>query len=214
MQELFVFRLFEEPILFLIVLVLMVFSICLHEFCHAWTAKLCGDSTAAENGYLTLNPLKVMGVYSLIMLLMFGIGWGRVPVNNSRITHKYQRILVDLAGIIANFVLGIVFTAVLVLMIHVNPESQYTTPVIMVAALNFVMAMFNLLPIPPLDGYSAVCEIFPAVRQFGRTEFTRGAMLLLFFAMFSFGFRYLFIVAVFLLQSGLLLGEFLLGRGA
>ena len=88
MSGLFITRLFEEPYYTFIWLLVIVFSICCHEFAHAWTALHQGDPTAAEQGHLTLNPLKQMGVFSLIMLAIMGIAWGAVTVNPSRMKHS------------------------------------------------------------------------------------------------------------------------------
>ena len=96
-MNLFITNIYRDPLLFFSVIIAVGFSVCLHEFCHAWMAKKCGDTTAADAGHLTLNPLKQMGIISIIMLLLLGFCWGAVPVNN-HILSKRQRIAVSLAG--------------------------------------------------------------------------------------------------------------------
>ena len=80
-MNLFVSQAFKDPKHFLIVTLVVVFSICLHEFFHAWTALQFGDTTAADRGHLTLNPLKQMGPVSIVMFLILGFAWGAVPVD-------------------------------------------------------------------------------------------------------------------------------------
>ena len=87
-MNLFISYLFTDPPLFFAVSVIVVFSVCAHEFTHAWTATLCGDNTASDAGYLTFNPFRQMGVWSLITFAIFGLAWGRVPVNTANFTKK------------------------------------------------------------------------------------------------------------------------------
>ena len=110
----FITNLYRDPLLFFSVIVAVGFSVCVHEFFHAWIAKKCGDNTAAQAGHLTLNPLKQMGIISIIMLLLLGFCWGSVPVNNA-VLSKRQRIAVSLAGPGAN--LGLFICGVLAFMI-------------------------------------------------------------------------------------------------
>ena len=87
----------------------VMFSICFHEYSHAYAALLQGDSTAAERGHLTMNPMVQMGTFSIIMLLFIGISWGSVPVNRRKFRHKYSDALVSFAGPAANVLLFLVF---------------------------------------------------------------------------------------------------------
>ena len=73
----FVTNLFREPALFFMVVLSVGSSVCIHEFCHAYAALKMGDPTAAQMGHLTLNPLKQMGWFSVVMLLLLGFCWGR-----------------------------------------------------------------------------------------------------------------------------------------
>ena len=84
----FISRLFSDPTMFFTIIIAVGLSVCIHEFCHAYTALKCGDPTAARMGHLTLNPLKQMGVISIIMLLLLGICWGSVPVNPGNLDRK------------------------------------------------------------------------------------------------------------------------------
>ena len=87
----------------------VMFSICLHEAAHAYVAMKQGDPTAANHGHLSLNPIKQMGTFSIIMLLLIGIAWGAVPVDPRRMRHKYSEALVSFAGPAANLLLFFAF---------------------------------------------------------------------------------------------------------
>lgn len=82
-MELFINKLFEQPAFYFSTIASFAGSICIHEYCHAFVAHHLGDSTAKEGGYMTLNPLKVMGWMSIAALLLFGFSWGAVPVKET-----------------------------------------------------------------------------------------------------------------------------------
>ena len=94
----FIEQLLDHPVYFITWVAVVTFSICVHEFMHAWTALTQGDSTAQREGYLSLNPLKVMGLRSLIMLVLIGVAWGAVPVNPRAMRRSYSPVLVACAG--------------------------------------------------------------------------------------------------------------------
>ncbi|MDD3118433.1 MAG: site-2 protease family protein [Victivallales bacterium] len=174
LQELFQ----GDPIPGLIQIGVVIFSICCHEFAHAWTALQQGDATAADAGHLTLNPLKQMGVFSLIALLFLGIAWGAVPVNPSRMKHKYSHMLVALAGPAMNLLLFALFTIAYVVnadFIH-NPGLKLLTW--LGGMLNVVLFIFNLLPIPPLDGWTVFGQRLCRHLNFN-SEFIKGAAVFL-----------------------------------
>ena len=104
-MQLFISRIGEDPFFVLSWMLVVVFSICVHELAHAWTALRCGDGTAADHGHLTLNPLVQMGWGSLMVLVLFGIAWGAVPVDVSRLRSYRQAAWVAAAGPLANGVL-------------------------------------------------------------------------------------------------------------
>ena len=93
----FISNLFTNPFLFFTVVLTVGFSVCVHEYSHARVALALGDPTAAITGHLTLNPLKQMGLLSIVMLLVLGICWGAVPVNPRLVTPR-KRALIALAG--------------------------------------------------------------------------------------------------------------------
>jgi Zn-dependent protease len=143
-------------------------SVVLHEVSHGWVANYFGDPTAKENHRLTLNPVRHVDPFGTILLpallLIFhypAIGYAKpVPVNTSRLRKpRSQALYVALAGPLTNIVLSAIGFGICEFAIHVN-ENQFTFDVgIYFGLANLVLAVFNLLPIPPLDG-SAIIERF------------------------------------------------------
>ena len=145
---------------------LLVFIIALsfREFAYAYVAYKCGDDTAMLQGRMTLNPLKHIDPMGMILLLVFGFGWARpVMINPTNYKHpKRDHILVSLAGIITNFIMGSIFICIYHLVVksaitsghELNPAVQ--TFLFYCGATNISLAVFNLIPIPPSDGYQAL----------------------------------------------------------
>ncbi|MCP3967942.1 MAG: site-2 protease family protein [Lentisphaerae bacterium] len=169
----FISLLFKNPEYYSMWLLIVIFSICTHEYMHARVALWQGDATAADQGHLTLNPLKQMGGFSLVMLIVVGIAWGSVPVDSSKMKHKYSDVLVAAAGPLTNFALFFVFSILYGVAIgigykHIGAESASLetakTLCNIGGILNFVLFVFNLLPVPGLDGWHVVCRLFPSLR--------------------------------------------------
>ena len=180
----FINRLFSDPANSSMYLLVIVFSICMHEYMHAQVALWQGDSTAADQGHLTLNPLKQMGVISIIMLLVIGFAFGSVPVDPSRMKHKYSNALVSFAGPFANLVLFFVFI-VLASFANIHNSEAAFKMFFIGAELNFVLFCFNMVPIPPLDGYGIFSSFFPNFKS-SNSELVNGATIFIFIAlMFS-----------------------------
>ena len=108
-MNLFITYLWRDPRLFFTVGIIVVFSICVHEFMHAFAALKAGDDTAAERGHLTLNPFKQMGLFSLLLFCLFGLAWGRVPVDPAKMRGRFAPALVAFAGPFANMMLSLFF---------------------------------------------------------------------------------------------------------
>ncbi len=188
----FIKMLFSDPNTYLMWVTLVVFSICCHEYLHARVALWQGDSTAADQGHLTLNPMKQMGLFAIIMLLVIGIAWGQVPVNPSRMKHKYSDALVSFAGPFMNLVLFLIFAAGAALVARFSPHAVYgnTGPeyglmmlLSLGAALNIVLFIFNMLPIPILDGFNVFSFVFPGIHKVN-PELKNGITAVLFIVVF------------------------------
>lgn len=134
----------------------ILLGITVHEFAHGWVADRFGDPTPALAGRLTLNPLKHLDPIGALMLFIFRFGWAKpVPINPYNFREpKKAMIWVSLAGSLSNFVTA-AFFGLVVRMLFLFP-SAYTRPLflmlIFVVLYNIILGIFNLIPIPPLDG--------------------------------------------------------------
>jgi Zn-dependent protease len=211
----------------LISLPVLIFSIVLHEVAHGWVAQREGDNTAAMLGRLTLNPIPHIDpigsilVPAVLMLMPGGFvfGWAKpVPVNprNFR-NYKSGDIRVSLAGIVVNFILAIVFAVVLAGAVwgaRFAPDAANTWQVIMEMArfgilINIILALFNLLPIPPLDGSHAMYHLLPPHIGMRYREAGRYGMLLVFAFLFLGGTRILIAPLNFFYEAALSLANLL-----
>ena len=189
-MDVFLFTAYTNTRLFLMITLVVVFSICLHEFFHAWTALQLGDTTAADRGHLTLNPLKQMGPMSIIMFLFLGFAWGAVPVNPAvlRARNRHAPAIVALAGPVTNFCLfliGFFFFGFLQTRISYMIENKAVGTTILelfviLGSYNGFLCLFNLLPIPGLDGWNALTEYVPRMKNL-KSEFAKGVTIFLIF---------------------------------
>jgi len=145
--------LFKDPLAFFLVAIPLLYSIIFHELAHGWVAWKLGDPTAKYAGRLTLNPLSHLDPIGTLMLLFVGFGWAKpVPVNMGYIRNtRSGLIMVSSAGIIANLILA--FLSVFVLKLTA-PGSSSSLGLLLyyMIQINIMLAAFNLIPIPPLDG--------------------------------------------------------------
>lgn len=140
-------------------MVAIAVAISVHEFGHAYSAHLLGDDTAKMYGRMTLNPAKHLDIMGLIAMLIVHIGWAKpVPVNpNNFKNYKVGNIIVSLAGITANIITAIICIIInkYINMYAINLIAYY------VMVYNVGFAAFNLLPIPPLDGWGVISSFIP-----------------------------------------------------
>ncbi|MGL6107395.1 site-2 protease family protein [Romboutsia sp.] len=134
-------------------------AISVHELGHAYVAHLLGDDTAKMQGRMTLDPAKHIDPIGLLMMIIVGIGWAKpVPVNpNNFKNYKIGNMLVSLAGAFANILTAIVCIIVIkyARMDAIIEIANYTM------SYNIAFAAFNLLPIPPLDGWGVISSFIP-----------------------------------------------------
>ncbi len=181
----FIERIVSDPYYFFTVAVVVLFSVSLHEYFHAQTALWEGDSTAADAGHLTLNPLKQMGLFSLVMFCIIGICWGSVPVNPSRFRGRWSNLKVSLAGPAANLLILSVSWVAFGLLANREVPPGLLSLLFYFGLYNFVLLVINLLPAPGLDGWEAVCEFVPSARGM-QSEMLKGFMVFVVLAAFFF----------------------------
>ncbi len=180
---------------------ILIMSVVIHEVAHGVAAERYGDPTARMSGRLTLNPLKHLdwfGSFVLpLVLIMAGaqpIGWAKpVPVNPNNVKSKMGRFVISAAGICTNLLVAIIGALVLRSMAaygipvdHINPSP---TVLIMdsIILINILLGIFNLIPVPPLDGFKILFSFLPA--RFGRFEsmLDMYGIPILFILIFTFG---------------------------
>ncbi len=152
-----------------ILLPAIMIGLSFHEFAHAFAADRLGDKTPRLQGRVTINPVAHVDFFGLIALFFIGFGWGKpVEVDSRNFKHiRRDSIIVDLAGVTTNLLLAIAFAGILRLLItyqYVFMSSAMGDIVIemllAVISINIVLMIFNLLPIPPLDGFGIITEVF------------------------------------------------------
>ena len=159
-----------DPQTFVTGLIAFVIAITIHEFMHAFTAYKLGDPTAAREGRVTLNPVShfdPLGFMMLILLLVgfFGFAWGRpVPVNPGNFRNpKLGMLLVAAAGPLSNLVQATLFA----LPLRLAPNLLGSWPpvvrtlLVSLVIINLLLAAFNMIPIPPLDGHKIMTGLLP-----------------------------------------------------
>jgi Zn-dependent protease len=157
-----------------IMLVPGLMAITCHEVSHGFVAYLRGDETAKAMGRLTLNPLKHLDIIGTLMVFIVGIGWAKpVPVNFNNLRHpKQDMIWVAAAGPITNFALATLSALAMRGLVAVatpvpdgSPLQMFLDPLVLMLAfsvyINLLLAIFNLIPVPPLDGGRVAVGLLP-----------------------------------------------------
>lgn len=173
----------ENPLLLLYMLPALVLSLTLHEWAHAFVAYKCGDPTARNLGRMTLNPIAHFDLIGSLCLLLVGFGWAKPVPINPRNFQKIRRdtILVSLAGVAMNFLMLVFFTLLMSICIRLDIELLFNEAFMYIMqyfiVFNLSLMLFNLIPLPPLDGYNVLetllvrklpINFFMFVRRYGR----------------------------------------------
>ena len=150
-----------NPLLIVLYTLAFIVAVSIHEANHALVATALGDDTPRKAGRLSLNPLRHIDRTGLIMFIIAGFGWGWTPVNprNLRPNPRLGNAFVAAAGPLANLALALLFTGLL--------RANFGLPTVVsqflavAAVLNLLLFVFNLIPIPPLDGFTVLLGVLP-----------------------------------------------------
>lgn len=162
----------------------------IHELAHGWVANKCGDDTARLQGRLTFNPFAHLNPIGTIMIFLFGIGYANpVPVNPARLKHpRKDMALISLAGPLSNLIMAFI-SVFIFYAVSVFDNGSTVMYAIMyffyfAASVNVTLAVFNLLPIPPLDGAKILGAVLPDRIYFKYMQYERYVMIALFVLLF------------------------------
>lgn len=179
----------------LVVLPGIIIGLSFHEFAHALTATLCGDPTPKWQGRVTVNPLAHFDPVGFLALLFIRFGWGKPVMIQPRNFRKPRRdeLLVALSGVTMNFILATLFMGLIRLLYEWSPAFLYGSmgPVVQdvllqVVVINLVLMVFNLLPVPPLDGFNVLTQIFDLRRTaFYERVYDKGFVILMLLILFN-----------------------------
>lgn len=152
-------QLLTNPLVFLIWALTLIAAITIHEFAHAYAADKLGDPTPRSHGRLTLNPTAHLDPLGTFLILFFGFGWGRPVMFDPYNLRNPQRdtAIISLAGPLSNIILAIIVSLIYKLFL---PLSTFHL-VNLIVTLNIMLAVFNLVPVYPLDGEKILQGILP-----------------------------------------------------
>lgn len=165
----------------------------IHEYAHALIAYKLGDETARLSGRLTLNPMAHLNPIGALMILLVGFGYAQpVPVNVSNVKMKNKKLamgIIALAGPVSNLIMALISMLIMFILLSVTTDPGLITLAFIVffrftAIININLAVFNLLPVPPLDGSRILFAVLPTKYYFSIMKYERyimiGIMVLLF----------------------------------
>jgi Zn-dependent protease len=186
-------ELFTNPFAFLIWIIALLVAITVHEFAHAWSAERLGDPTARLAGRISLNPLDHLDPLGTLMLIVARIGWGKpVPVDPFNFRHpRRDMAITSFAGPAADLILAAVLSIIIrIAYLFLGPTASimeiFFQPIIVLAV---ILAIFNLLPIHPLDGSAVIVGLLPQnlAEDYDRFSHQYGLFILIFLIFPFFG---------------------------
>ncbi len=205
--------LFENPFLFLIFFTLLtvplLISITIHEWAHGFAAYKFGDNTPKLQGRLSLNPFRHLDPLGTIMLFIVGIGWAKpVEINPFNINNRFKLMIVAFAGPLSNFIMAFLFSFIIYLIDTISNLKGINTEVGMlpifimlleiITRINLVLGIFNLIPLPPLDGANIIRNLLPENLSEAYFRLAPYGMPILLLLIFTGAIKYIFNIADFI----------------
>ncbi len=188
----------NQILMLILTLTAFLFSVTFHEFCHALVAYWLGDDTGKRLGRLTLNPLAHIDPLGLLFLILIRIGWAKpVPFNPENFKYpRFYSVLVGLAGPLSNFILAMLF---IIILVHGLPlittihQAAFTEILKSAIYINVMLGVFNLFPIPPLDGSHIIAVFIPDRWKYYYAVFAQYSIFLLLILFTMPAFRHFFL---------------------
>lgn len=176
--------LFQEPLVFFVIVGALVFTLSIHEFAHAWVGRLLGDRTAEREGRLTLNPLAHLDPFGFLLILLAGFGYAKpVPYNPYNLKYPvWGPAIIAAAGPGSNLLFGFLFAFLYgIALPALGGNNLLVAALWFLGRINFALMLFNLIPLPPLDGSKALLSALasPQYRDARLWLETQGPFLLL-----------------------------------
>ena len=184
-MNLFIAYLQTDPFYYVTSVFIIMFSICVHECAHAWVALRQGDSTAAWLGHISLNPRIQMGWQSMVVMLLFGMAWGKVPYNPRNFRNAWSGALMAFAGPLANLVLSFVAAGLACVAFRFmsvdSDENMVFRFFLHASSFNAMLFIFNMMPLPILDGWKVMSLFIPEMARVPPHHASNISMLGIFF---------------------------------
>jgi Zn-dependent protease len=167
-----------EPLSLIFTIVILIMSVVIHEFSHGYVAELLGDPTPRLQGRLTLNPLKHLEWFGSVIVPLitslggFAFGWAKpVQWNPYNVKNKrWGEMLISIAGPGSNILIAVIFG--MTIRFSSLFSGSFLSLAAYIVAINIVLAVFNLIPIPPLDGSKVLFSILPQTPYFNQIRYT------------------------------------------